>query len=139
MLTITRHDGSTVDCPRRWSGRLWRDVPTEDGRRIAPGAITVDRLPVPLSVMTDDGPPECVGTITEVWMGGPGGFGAGFTSLPAGVHLIGIDLGSASIEFDDDWDEEIMVAGTLMGATVYTGNNSPAWDHVSILVEEVPA
>jgi hypothetical protein len=32
-----------------------------------------------------------------------------------------------------------MVAGTLMGATVYTGNNSPAWDHVSILVEEVPA
>jgi len=112
---------------RHWSGVLWLDEETIDGRRVAPQALTWTP-PLPLRFMQEVGRADVVGTVEEVAYVAEAGMGVarGRTSIPPGSYAVGIDVRTASHEMDEDGLKMTVTGGKLSAVTI-TGR--PAWQY----------
>lgn len=113
-------DGHGGPRPRHWTGRLWTNRVTTDGRLVPPGTIW-PLIPDPLPLPVVWGSIGVVGTIDAVAELFPGvGVAIGTAALEPGRYSVGIDLHDA--QWDDVDTDTGMVrmvsSGRLAGVTV---------------------
>lgn len=121
---------------RRWTGRLWTDEQTTDGRRVVAGALTTDAVVVmagPLALMDYPSGRGAVGMVDAVGELDGVGVGTGRTNLPPGEYAVAIDL--ADIDAGYDGDVMVIESARLAGVTLAV---NPAWPDAMIVVHPNP-
>lgn len=129
-----------------WTGLLWvTSRPTDDGRRIMPGALSRpdEVAPVlrvrsePEGVLADFGGYAYVGKVDQMIERSGVGFGIGTVDgLDPGIYRVAVDLRDVISEIGDEGADVVMTvtSGTLGAVTILAPDQPSAWPECEILV-----